>query len=582
MIDDVLRRRAIELGVELTYEDVDQVVHAADPLVVAQVVDVLDADHARVTGHDIVASIHLDPRRPVEVSARVTDAELLIDGAPVPVETEHTDDGSRIILPADVPIGCHPLRVDAGPISVECLVVAAPETIPGSDPASRSSSLFVPAYALWERDRPLPSFAHLGHLARHLRASGVDTLATLPLYATFLDDPFDPSPYSPISRLHWNEVYLDDDGLPDEARPELGEDVDWRALAARRRRQLIRAAEAADETLIAELTQFAAAHPDVGSYARFRAQRESGDAIVVQRSHVLAQYLADAQLGSIASDPTAAGLSLDLPIGSHPGGWETWAHPNLFAESMAVGAPPDSFFTEGQNWGFPPQLPTAMRTTGYELWRQMITRVGRHASMLRIDHVMAVHRLWWIPDGRPADRGVYVRYPHDELLAVIAATAATAQVAVVGENLGTVPPAVDAALDEWQMLGMYEEQFAMDDESLGAIPTRSVAGVRTHDMAPFAVAVDERAGSAELDRYRRLLGPSDEPLLDTVLERLAASDAQMIVADLDDLLDETRPHNLPGRVVPGIWQRRLDDPLTETLDDERVRRRLALLERPET
>ena len=582
MIGEALRERAVELGVELAYEDVDQVLHDADPVVVAQVVGVLEADRARVTGHDIVASIHLDPRRPVEVSARVTDAELLIDGAKAPIEIEHIDDLSRIVLPVDVPIGCHSLRIDAGPITVECLVVAAPRTIPAPDPASRSSSLFVPAYALWERDRPLPSFAHLGHLARHLHASGVDTLATLPLYATFLDDPFDPSPYSPISRLHWNEVYLDDHGLPDEKIPELGEHVDWRTLAARRRRQLVRAAAAADDALIIELTQFAAAHPDVGSYARFRSRREPGDSIVVQRSHVLAQYLADAQLGSIAADPTAAGLSLDLPIGSHPDGWETWAHPNLFAESMAVGAPPDSFFTDGQNWGFPPQLPTAMRTTGYELWRQMITRVGRHASMLRIDHVMAVHRLWWIPDGQPAHRGVYVRYPHDELLAVIAATAATAQVAVVGENLGTVPPAVDAALDDWQMVGMYEEQFAMDDDSLGTIPARSVAGVRTHDMAPFAVAIDERDGSAELDRYRQLLGSPDGPLLDTVLERLAASDAQMIVADLDDLLDETRPHNLPGRVMPGIWQRRLDGPLTDTLDDERVRRRLALLERPDS
>lgn len=589
MSTDALRRRAIELGVELTYEDVDQVVHDADPDVVERVVEVLDDDRARRTGHDIAPPVHVNPTsgplRPILVDARVTDAELEVAGATRPVRIVATADGSEIVPPDGLPIGCHPLRIDAGSTTVECLVVSPPDAMPGPAPGTRTSCLFAPAYALWERDMPLPSFAHLGSLARRLGPLGVDTLATLPLYATFLDDPFDPSPYSPISRLHWNEVYLDDASLPDEPRPELGELVDWRTLAARRRRQLRRAAAEADDALVERITQFSAAHPDVGSYARFRAQRDSDGDLTVERSHVLAQLLADDQLASIAGEPAAAGLSLDLPIGSHPDGWEVWAHPHLFATSMSVGAPPDTFFTEGQNWGFPPQLPTAMRTSGYELWRQMVERAGRHAAMLRIDHVMAVHRLWWIPDGHRADRGVYVRYPHHELLSVIAASAAAADVSVVGENLGTVPPIVDDALDEWEMLGMYEEQFAMDDTALHPIPARSVAGIRTHDMAPFAEAVAQRAGTPELDRYRRMVASRatratpDGDLFDAVLARLAASDARVVVADLDDLLDETRPHNLPGRVVPGIWQRRLDAPLSDTLDDERVRRRLALLER---
>ncbi|MGB3736607.1 MAG: 4-alpha-glucanotransferase, partial [Ilumatobacter sp.] len=128
---------------------------------------------------------------------------------------------------------------------------------------------------------------------------------------------------------------------------------------------------------------------------------------------------------------------------------------------------------------------------------------------------------------------------------------------------------------------MYEEQFHLDEHDIGGaptlrtIPTRSVAGVRTHDMAPFAEAADDVD-----DSYRSLIGAqADEPLLDAVLTRLASSDAHMVVADLDDLLDEHRPHNLPGRVVPGIWQRRLDRPLSETMADERVERRLRLLER---
>ncbi len=587
MISDALRQRAVELGVDVTYEDVDQIVHDADEAVVERVVEVLGDDLARAPSRP-VPPIHLDPLRPIVVAARVDDARLLLDGSTVEVTIVETETGSEIRLPRDLPFGCHELQLDAGADSAECVVVVAPTVMPGTEPTERSSALFVPAYALWESDDPLPSFGHLRHLAAMLPRFGVEMLATLPLYATFLDEPFDPSPYSPISRLHWNEVYLDDAGLPDAPVPDMSDGtVDWRALGERRRVQLVQAALDADDDLVGELAQFAAAHPDVGSYARFRAQRESSGDLVVERSHVLAQYLADRQLGAIGAaagdgdgdgdGDGSASLSLDLPIGSNPHGWETWAHPRLFADAMSVGAPPDTFFTEGQNWGFPPQLPTTMRTGGYELWRQMIARAGRHADMLRIDHVMAVHRLWWIPDGVSAARGVYVRYPQDELLAVIAASAAAAGIAIVGENLGTVPPDVDDALTHWQMLGMYEEQFHLDVDATAAtltdIPARSVAGVRTHDMAPFAT-VDIPAP------YESILGVGHrESKLDAVLTRLADSDAQVVVADLDDLLDETRPHNLPGRVVDGLWSRRLDAPLTDTMTDERVTRRLRLLER---
>ncbi len=129
------------------------------------------------------------------------------------------------------------------------------------------------------------------------------SLSTLPLYATFLDDPFDPSPYSPISRLHWNEVYLDDEGLPDAPAPVLTDHVDWRALGARRRAQLLEAARRLDADQRARLDAFVAAHPDVADYARFLAGQDAGADAHVEESHVLAQYLADQQLRAIADDP---------------------------------------------------------------------------------------------------------------------------------------------------------------------------------------------------------------------------------------------------------------------------------------
>lgn len=576
-----LAQRATDLGVVVRYEDVDQVSHDADPDVLARVVEILEADRAESRRH-VVDGVHVvDPGGPrgairIGVRGRVDDASLIVGGTRTAVAPGSTP--GAITLP-ELPIGCHVLTVESGAHVEECTIVVPPATMPGLDPDRAWSSLFVPAYALWERDDPMPAYEHLRSLAVTLGERGVDTLATLPLYATFLDEPFDPSPYSPISRLHWNESYIDDDVLPAAPVPEFGDVVDWRVVGARRRRQLVDAAAAADPALLRRLSQFVAAHPDVGAYARFMADRDPAGGEIVERSHVLAQLLCDEQIGAIGAAPGSAGLSIDLPIGSHPAGYEAWAHPRLFAPDTAVGAPPDTFFVDGQNWGFPPQLPGQMRDSGYGLWRQMIERAGRHATMLRIDHVMAVHRLWWIPDGSSADRGVYVRYPERELLAVIAASAAVADVAVVGENLGTVPPEVGVALDDWEMLGMYEEQFTTGEAQLADIPARSVTGVRTHDMAAFA----EHVATTDLTTYIRNLAASrDEPiddLLDAVLERLAASDAAMIVVDLDDLLGERRPHNLPGRVVPGIWQRRLDRPTSEVLADETVRSRLRILSR---
>ncbi len=559
------------------YEDVDHVEHDADDEVLRPVVEILESDRDDAR-RSVVAGVHVvgvgDRAGLVEVSGPIGDVAIVVDGTRTTL-----DPGSAgaVRLP-ELPIGCHTLVVESRANVEECTIVVPPARMPGLADDRAWSSLFVPTYALWERNDTLPSFAHLGRVAEMLEHQNIDMLATLPLYATFLDDPFDPSPYSPISRLHWNEVYLDDRSLPTAPTPELTDVVDWRLVGARRRRQLVEAARTADADTLDRLGRFVADHPDVGAYARFMAGRDETGGELVERSHALAQMLCDEQLGAIAASP-GAGLSLDLPIGSHPDGYEAWAHPALFAPETSVGAPPDTFFVNGQNWGFPPQLPGQMRNSGYTLWREMIARTGRHAAMLRIDHVMAVHRLWWIPDGDAADRGVYVRYPHDELLAVIAASAATAGVAVVGENLGTVPPEVVAALDDVEMLGMYEEQFATGGHELAAIPKRAVAGVRTHDMAAFA----EHVATTDLDRYvAHLSAARDEPvdnLLDAVLERLADSDAEMIAVDLDDLVDERRPHNLPGRVVPGIWQRRLDRPASEVFADETVRRRLDIVSR---
>jgi 4-alpha-glucanotransferase len=204
--------------------------------------------------------------------------------------------------------------------------------------------------------------------------------------------------------------------------------------------------------------------------------------------------------------------------------------------------------------------------------------------VLRIDHVMAVHRLWWIPRGMGAQEGAYVRYPAQELLAVIAAEAARSSTTIVGENLGTVPDEVTDALARWDVLGMYEEQFSMLAGRLTDIPARSLAGVRTHDMPAFAAAFED-ADRIQRDTYRCLLadavghpvGDGAGDLFDAVLERLAASDAFVVLADVDDLLGGHDAHNVPGRVLPSSWRRRLPRPMSAALADLDVRRRVKVL-----
>jgi 4-alpha-glucanotransferase len=238
-------------------------------------------------------------------------------------------------------------------------------------------------------------------------------------------------------------------------------------------------------------------------------------------------------------------------------------------------------YTDGQNWGFPPQLPGAAERSGFALWRAVVRRCGQYASLLRIDHVLGVHRLWWIPDGMGPDEGVYVRYPRDALLAVIAAEAACAGTTVVGEDLGTVPEAITEAMEEWRMLGLYAEQTQLAADELPVIPARTVAGLRTHDMEPIAMlyARGDLVGyRSQLQRaLGRPVGAAATALLAAALTRLAESDAYLVVADLDDLLGEVTPHNIPGKVLPTIWRRRLRRPTSATLADPEVRRLLRIL-----
>ena len=233
---DTLRAHAEALGVQVTYHDVAGNLHHADETTLEHVVAVLDADlAAAATPTRVTPPLHISATDPVVVSARVNAASLNIAGHPHDLTVRHAsavDDGDSIDLPVDLPYGCHHLQFDSASGPGETIVVVAPPEMPRAERFAGHGSLFAPAYALWERSDPLPSYAHLHELARAAKTHGIDVVSTLPLYATYLDDPVDPSPYSPISRLHWNEVYLDDAGLPPAPVPTMGDVIDWQMLAA--------------------------------------------------------------------------------------------------------------------------------------------------------------------------------------------------------------------------------------------------------------------------------------------------------------------------------------------------------------
>jgi 4-alpha-glucanotransferase len=260
----------------------------------------------------------------------------------------------------------------------------------------------------------------------------------------------------------------------------------------------------------------------------------------------------------------------------HGSSFDVWRHPHLCARGAAAGAPPDSFFTKGQNWGFPPLQPDRLRERGYDHLIACLHHHLEHAGVLRIDHVMQLHRLYWIPQGMEAKDGVYVRYPAEELYAILSLESHRHQAMIVGENLGTVPPEVYESMDRHEVLGMYVVQYELQPgQGLRQPPARSVASLNTHDMPTFRsywegrdVGVlrelgffDEDQARSELERrdaLRRGLvselpadparsdGATYDAVLRRLLEYLAASPAHMVLVNLEDLWREAEPQNVPG------------------------------------
>jgi 4-alpha-glucanotransferase len=401
-----------------------------------------------------------------------------------------------------------------------------------------------------ESDWGVGDLSTLMLLVEWAAARGAAFVGVNPLHALF-NRGIEISPYSPVSRLFRNHIYIDVESVPEWAHSETAralpesrslkktlrdlrgmQYVDYDRVIALKERifdELYRtfrdraadggARRAADFATFVrlrepELTRYAtwmaiaesAGTPDWRSWPQALRDPESPIVREFERIHAdridfyrWLQFETQRQLGDVARRARVLGMDLgvyqDLAIGSSRGGSDTWTYPELFVTGASVGAPPDPYSAAGQNWGLPPIDPRALRQQRYRYWIQLLRRAFEHARALRIDHVMGLFRTFWIPDGGTGRDGAYVRFPAGDLLGILALESVRHDALVVGEDLGTVPEDVPPALKKWGILSskvLYFERDRRGFKPAKRYPRQALATANTHDMPTLAGFWTER------------------------------------------------------------------------------------------
>ena len=587
-------------GVAPGHHDIDGRWVAAEPQTVCRVLDAMGADGAPPPPPVLV--VHAGQTLPFSGIAEV----ITEDGATIRL------DGSS---PLDLPYGYHTLhRLDGGS---EARLIVSPHRC--HLPAGlRAWGWAAQLYAV----RSLRSwgFGDLGDLrglacwAAHLGAGHV---LVNPLGAALPLLPQEPSPYYPSSRRYRNPLYIRVEEVPGAAR--LGEGLARLACAGRdlnRKRlierdrvfhlkmraleELFAISEPSDEfdryrdgegrgltdyATFCALTEVhgrpwrswpaALHHPDSPAVHRFRAEHRCRVAF-----HKWLQWLLDRQLASAARE---IGLVHDLPIGVQAEGADAWTWQDTFADAVSVGAPPDPFNQAGQDWAVPPFDPWRLQSASYEPFIQTVRAAFRHGVGLRIDHVMGLFRLFWIPNGMGPDQGVYVRYPHREMLDILALESHRAGAFVVGEDLGTVEDLVRDEMADRCILSYRLLWF--EQRPPAEYRPESVAALTTHDL-PTLAGIWEGSDPDESVRQRlfRYAGVSDgqttEEVATAAYRALAGCPSRLVAATLDDALGVAERPNKPGTM--GEWPNwSLGLPLTleQLRDDPRPARLASVLRR---
>jgi 4-alpha-glucanotransferase len=553
----------------------------------------------------------------------------------------------RVLMLPPLAAGIHALECDDG-TGIECSVLVAPDRCflpPDLRGGARRFGLSAHLYALRRRgDQGIGDFTTLALLSEATARAGGSVVGINPLHALFAGDRERASPYHPSDRRFLDPVYIDVERVPDFAAAPAARSLHAQhgeriaCLAARKdvdydgvwqvKRSILDACFAHFETrahgdpVVAAFEGFVAAggealhrfalfeaiaatqarapwdrwpeplrRPDAAGIAEFTTR----NARSIRRTLYL-QWLADRQLAEAAGRARDGGLAFglyrDLAIGAAPDGSEPWASPGAFALGVSIGAPPDPFSPTGQVWDLPPPNPDAMLASACARFRDLLAANMRHAGALRIDHVMGLSRLFWVPGGASAAAGAYVRYPFDALMAALALESARARCLVVGEDLGTVPEGLrerlaDAAVLSYRVL--WFEREGDDFVAPSQWPAQAAACVSTHDLPTIAgwwtgADIDERealglltaaaAAAARVERQaakdalasalrRAGIGldataPYDAAVAGAIHRFVGDSASALALLQADDLAGETIALNLPGTDRERAnWRRRL-------------------------
>lgn len=531
-----------------------------------------------------------------------------------------------VALPRDLPTGYHHIATRGG-TSMPLIVTPSRCFLPSS---YRAWGWAIQLYAARSRRSwGIGDLADLERLGAWARKNGAGIALVNPLAAAAPTLPQEASPYLPSSRRFRNPLYLRIEDI-DGARgvPRIRE-LAQRARALNRDRLIDRDAvfklktQALEkiwravrthgnrdfDAFVAEqgegLTEFAAfsvlaerfgagwhqwpeafRHPRAAAVRRLREDRKTAERI---RFHQWLQFHLDRQLARASA---ALPVMQDLPIGFSAGGADAWAFQDVLAHGISVGAPPDEFNTKGQNWGLPPFVPHKLREAGYQPFIQTIRACLRHAGGLRIDHVMGLFRLFWIPADMEARDGAYVRSAARDLLAIVALESQRARAVIVGEDLGTVEEEAREQLMNRHALSYRLVWF--EKTAPGRFPKEALAAVTTHDLPTIAglwggsdlqaqkrlgLSPNEKGTRDIVARLREMTGATSRTSIDTIIARmyevLGTAPSRLLTATLEDAMAVEERPNMPATTDEWPnWSLALPRPI-EALEREELPRRVA-------
>ena len=589
-------------------------------------------------GTAIGCPVHVPHGAKVTVSVLLEDTDVPVTLLPLdePRAAREVDGVTveRVTLqvPAALPAGWHRVSAvvevpDREPESSECTLLVYPPTIPVPRGLKERRAVGLAAQIYQVRSRQswgVGDLADLGDLCGWAgRETGADFVLVNPMHAGEPYPPVGPSPYLPTTRRFASPLYLRPELVPeyaelpaaDRARVDalareaaesnekdtIDRDASWSAklealrllfavpLSPRRSESFDRfAVEQPGLRGFATWCALAGEHgpdwsewpeelrdPDSESVARFATEHAEE-----VRFHEWLQWQVSQQRGLAQSEAVGAGMRLgvlhDLAVGVHPTGADAWSLNRSLARGVSVGAPPDAYNQLGQDWSQPPLRPDALAEEGYAPFRDIVRAALRDSGGVRIDHILGLFRLWWIPEGAPPTEGTYVRYDHEAMLGVLALEATRAGAVVVGEDLGTVAPGVRETLSDLGVLGTSVMWFEKrDDEPVPPEEYRRLcmASVTTHDLPPTAGYVDlvhvdvreelgqltgdvdeeRRSAEAEIEAFREavrerdlLEGDSPADLVVALHRFVAAAPSLLVAASVSDLVGDRRPVNMPG------------------------------------